>query len=162
MFRRTSLSLVLLVTAALRSDAGGTQTELVDGDFATACGPIACFVALRRIGCEANLESLAEQCGWSPGRTTSFRLVAETLSKHGVRVRPVRISAEQLGNSLVPRSRLPRIACRNFIDDEMAFAGILASSSLFAAASIRGWWRYFGWGYRCAEHRAAHKLVHQQ
>jgi len=113
----------LLVTAALRSDAGGTQTELVDGDFATACGPIACFVALRRIGCEANLESLAEQCGWSPGRTTSFRLVAETLSKHGVRVRPVRISAEQLAEFLDrgdmaailvirnPESEIDHVAC---------------------------------------------------
>jgi len=57
--------------------------------------------------------------------TISLSEVAEKLSK--------------ASNSLVPRSRLPRIACRNFIDDEMAFAGILASSSLFAAASIRGW-----------------------
>ena len=68
----------------------------------------------------------------------------------------------QRRNSLVPRSRLPRIACRNFIDDEMAFAGILASSSLFASASIRGWWRYFRWGHRYAERRAAHNLVHQK
>jgi len=57
-------------------------------------------------------------------------------------------NGSNLRKSLVPRSRLPRIACRNFIDDEMAFAGILASSSLFAAASIRGWWRYFRWGHR--------------
>ena len=40
---------------------------------------------------------------------------------------------EQVSNSLVPRSRLPRIACRNFIDDEMAFADEEKGSGLFAA-----------------------------
>ncbi len=57
----------------------GASDVLLDGDYSTACGPIACYVALSHVGVAASLPEVAEKCNWRKGETTTLREIRDAL-----------------------------------------------------------------------------------
>jgi hypothetical protein len=70
---------------------------MVDEQYRMACGPIAVYVALRRIGHDTPLENIIKSCSWVEGQEVKFDTLVKVLNlKRGIKVRAVRLSPEQL------------------------------------------------------------------
>ncbi len=62
-------SFVMIVCLTLLALTGNSNAQdrmptLEDAQYSTACGPIACFVALQSLGVETSLDETAQRSGW--------------------------------------------------------------------------------------------------
>lgn len=78
------------------------ETTLKDGEYLTACGPIACFVALESLGVETSLAEVVQRCNWKKDRLTPFEDLREGLNSYpGIHSQIVKLSPQQLCDLLV-------------------------------------------------------------
>lgn len=100
------LALTLLAAAASVAAAEPTpqpdsSSLLTDEQYRTACGPIAGYVAIRRVGGETTLPEMIAACGWREGTMTPFSTLADAVSRNqSVNVRVVRVTPDQLFEAL--------------------------------------------------------------
>ncbi|MGL6196775.1 MAG: hypothetical protein ACRC2T_18340, partial [Thermoguttaceae bacterium] len=58
------ITLVAFVTLSVNAFAQNRLPTLEDEQYKTACGPIACLVALQSLGVDTTLDEVAQKCGW--------------------------------------------------------------------------------------------------
>lgn len=75
---------------------------LTDEGAQTACGPIACFVAMRFMGVECSLDSIILKCGWEEGELTTLQRMQDTFEEYNTEIvsEPIRVSPQELVNYL--------------------------------------------------------------
>jgi hypothetical protein len=88
--RRALVAVLLLVVAPVLRARGddpapdeGPESYLRDGAYLTACGPIACYVALRAIGVDSSLKAMAEACRWKKGELTTLEAMHQAILRTG-------------------------------------------------------------------------------
>ncbi len=82
--------------------ASATETiEYKAAEYENACGPISAFVAMRSMGLDVDLRTVAEECGWSDGAYVGAENVVQALRNHpSLDVRAARLSVEALASHL--------------------------------------------------------------
>lgn len=60
--------------------------SLADDGYQTACGPIACYVAARKMGLDCSLASMIDKCDWNVGKMTELKQLHDTLSMYDSRI----------------------------------------------------------------------------
>jgi ABC-type bacteriocin/lantibiotic exporter with double-glycine peptidase domain len=81
--------------------AVGALPEIEDEQYKTACGVIACCVALRSLGVEAPLDELAEKCKWEKGSLIPLDAMAETVRTYrGIDCELAKLSPQELCEAL--------------------------------------------------------------
>lgn len=112
----TTLFLMLLqATSGQVEGPSPTQVGhvLADEEYKTACGPIACYVALHKLGDDTRLGTLIEECGWKKDQPVPFGALADALGRHSsVRARAVRLTPEELFDWLGHGNRVAILAIR--------------------------------------------------
>lgn len=77
--------------------AASEDCPVVDARYRTACGPIACYVALRQMGTEVSLSDVVSRCDWRDGEFTSLRTMFKVMNAYpGISCRAIRMSPAQL------------------------------------------------------------------
>jgi hypothetical protein len=66
--------------------------EAEDGVFKTACGPIACYIALTRLNVDCTLRDVCDNCNWSPGKLTKLKQLIVALQHYGVSCSAMRLN----------------------------------------------------------------------
>ncbi len=85
----------------LTTSASESLPTLEDEHFKTACGPIACLVALRSLGVDAHLDDVAVQCGWSEGELLPLANMKRALEEYsGIRCASVKLTPGELTHLL--------------------------------------------------------------
>jgi Peptidase C39 family len=104
---KSGLALVLFVCAvaatipaAPAADDHLAGSPVIDESYATACGPIAGFVASKALGGTLSLDELVQLCHWNPGKTTSFAELQSALIDAGFACHSARLSPKQLSQTL--------------------------------------------------------------
>jgi ABC-type bacteriocin/lantibiotic exporter with double-glycine peptidase domain len=95
----TAIIILIANSLAFGAAAGLTSgnPDPKDVTHATACGPIACFVAARAIGVSVSLDTMIDRCKWAPGRYTTLETVRTALSgMEQINCTPTRLTPEQL------------------------------------------------------------------
>jgi hypothetical protein len=65
--------------------------------YAKACGPIACFAALRALQVEVSMDEVVSKCDWSEGKTTTLQTMQDVLSSFSSVVSiPAKLTPETL------------------------------------------------------------------
>jgi len=76
------------------------RERLRDAEYRTACGPIACYLAIRSVGQETTLAQVIAGCGWSEGKYTTLRAMRDVILAHGLSCQAVRLSPSRLADLL--------------------------------------------------------------
>jgi ABC-type bacteriocin/lantibiotic exporter with double-glycine peptidase domain len=92
------LCLALVVGVFTATNLTLATAPTLDGeDVPDACGPIACYLALRSLGVFASLEDVLEQCNWHSGEGVQIRQMVEALADYSdVVSRPVHLTSGEL------------------------------------------------------------------
>lgn len=94
------IALLLILTCAARVEADGTSDvagDLEDGTYLTACGPIACYIALKAAGIDTTLPEMVKACGWKKGELTTLDSMYRALrSKPSVACVATRVPVDRL------------------------------------------------------------------
>ncbi|NQT17779.1 MAG: hypothetical protein HQ582_33800 [Planctomycetes bacterium] len=90
-------SLHMLAPIDVLPSALGDLPTVVDEQYKNACGPVACFVALRSLGVETSLDDVVERCKWEEGKFISLEtLEAAVQSYRGIDGHLAQVSPPEL------------------------------------------------------------------
>lgn len=99
-----------------QNSPGGTPT-LTDGEYLTACGPIACFVALESLGVKTSLSETVQRCNWKQDRLTPLESLQDGLNSYpGIRSQIAKLSPHQLCDLLHDEGTVVILATRKNTD----------------------------------------------
>lgn len=88
---------IIFCFSGATSIADDTALPITDAHYKDACGPIACYVALRAIGETPSLEQLSSMLEWQPGRKTKICQVLTLLDQWpGLRCDGLNLSIDEL------------------------------------------------------------------
>ncbi|QGQ25630.1 hypothetical protein F1728_24400 [Gimesia benthica] len=75
-----------------------TLPTLTDNGYQTACGPIACFVAMRLMGVDCSLDTIITKCDWKEGELTTLQSMQDTFADFEKEIvsMPIRVSPQEL------------------------------------------------------------------
>jgi hypothetical protein len=95
------ISLVVLVkNSAMLASTGHLSSGMCsdkDVVYGKACGPIACYVAVRALAVPTTLTTMINGCQWKPGQLTTLEMMQSTLSKiDGVACVACRLTPDKL------------------------------------------------------------------
>ncbi len=90
-------ALMIAVSILLVPRAWADLPTVVDEHYRTACGPIACLVALRSVGVDTSLEEVIKRCDWDKGKLSPFdTLESAVKSYRGIDGRLAHLSPKEL------------------------------------------------------------------
>lgn len=90
-------SVVLLAQARILSTVYGALPVIEDEQYKTACGPIACSVALRSLGVDASLDEVANKCRWEKDRFVPLDTLNRALQSYrGIDCQLAKLSPQEL------------------------------------------------------------------
>jgi hypothetical protein len=144
------MNAVLLAAACVMQLAGGEEAGvkdlLIDFDYRTACGPIACFTSLRYLGeRETSLDEVIRLCGWKEGKTSTLLELETALRKvSDVETLAVRLSPEQLTELLADGKYSAILTVRRDSNDiNHAFCALRAEEGKILTVdypALQKWW----------------------
>ncbi len=106
---------------------GVTDAGVFDDRYATACGPIACYVALQELGLVVTLETLVADCKWTEGGTVGLHDLWRVLRDvPDIVADPVRLTPNELRTWLSETEGVAILAIRKHtseIDHAVAAVG---------------------------------------
>lgn len=89
-----------------------------DVKYSKACGPIACYVALKYLGKDISLDSIQQKCKWSEGKSTSLGTLEKVLSEiDGINTKGVKINLDNLFDLLKSKKCVAILPIRKFTDE---------------------------------------------
>lgn len=113
---------VCVTTSSVFADAG-----VFDDRYAKACGPIACYIAVRELGQDVTLEELIKDCNWSEGSTVGLHELWHVMRDvPGLAAKPVRLTPTELYTWLSETRGIAILATRKYtseIDHAVAAIG---------------------------------------
>jgi len=96
----------------------GKMPTLEDGQYKTACGPIACVVALKTLGVETSLDEMAKRCGWVQDEFLPLENLQKALhSYRGIDCQIVKLTPKQLVGLLKDNQTVVILATRKLTDE---------------------------------------------
>jgi len=102
---------LLAGSASAQGDSDGML--LSDYEFASGCGPIASFVALKSLGFSTSLDETAKMCNWKPGKRTTLAEIESGLNTfREIHVSAGHTSPERLVSALSTGKRVAILATR--------------------------------------------------
>jgi ABC-type bacteriocin/lantibiotic exporter with double-glycine peptidase domain len=91
---------------------------LEDEQYKTACGPIACVVALDTLGIETTLSEMAKRCGWEQDKYLPLENLQNALkSYHGIDCQIAKLSPKELCQLLKDDQTVVILALRKNTDE---------------------------------------------
>lgn len=88
---------LMLAPMAVFPHAFGDLPTVKDEHYKNACGPIACFVALRSLGSESSLSEMVKKCAWEEGKFVPLKtLEAAVQSYQGIDGQLAQLSPQEL------------------------------------------------------------------
>ncbi|MDR1962674.1 MAG: hypothetical protein LBQ50_02730 [Planctomycetaceae bacterium] len=91
---------------------------LEDEQYKTACGPIACLVALKTLGVETSLPEIAKRCSWEQDKYLPLENLQKALkSYHGVDCQIAKLSPKELCQLLKDDQTVVILALRKNTDE---------------------------------------------
>jgi ABC-type bacteriocin/lantibiotic exporter with double-glycine peptidase domain len=105
--------IVLLLCLGLLS-AGTEASHVNDFQYNKACGPIACFIAMRYYDYNVSLEQVAMTCSWKTGEPTTLKQIRDTIQSYGLRCEARRFSPDRLYEYLEGRNGIAVLPIRKF------------------------------------------------
>ena len=127
--RRCFFILMLLFTVlSFSAFAQDRLPTLEDEKYKTACGPIACFVALQSLGVDTTLDDTAKRCGWEQDKFLPLENLRTTLQSHrGVDCQITKLTPNELCKLLKDDQTVVILAQRkltNEIDHAVCAVGV--------------------------------------
>jgi len=98
--------------------AQGKMPTLEDEHYKTACGPIACLVALNTLGIKTSLDEMAKRCGWVQDEFLPLENLQKALrSYRGIDCQIVKLTPKQLTDLLKDNRTVVILATRKLTDE---------------------------------------------
>jgi len=108
--------------------AQGSFSSLEDEQYKTACGPIACYVALQSLGFDITLDEIVRRCGWEQDKMLPLEDLQKALQSYrGIGCQIVRLTPKQLCDLLNDDQTVVILATRkktNEIDHAVCAVGV--------------------------------------
>jgi ABC-type bacteriocin/lantibiotic exporter with double-glycine peptidase domain len=91
---------------------------LEDEQYKTACGPIACCVALQTLGIETSLDEIAKRCGWEEDKYLPLENLQKALKSYrGIDCQIAKLSPKELCQLLKDNQTVVILALRKNTDE---------------------------------------------
>jgi ABC-type bacteriocin/lantibiotic exporter with double-glycine peptidase domain len=119
-FNRAVIVVIGLVIVSFSGFAFAQERfhTLEDEQYKTACGPIACFVALQTLGIETSLDETAQRCGWKQDEFLPLESLQTALKSYrGVDCQIAKLSPAELCQLLKDKETVVILAMRKSTDE---------------------------------------------
>ena len=116
---RISAFVFACLSIGLSQQSTLAQTATIEDEhYLTACGPIACFVALQTLGVETSLSEMVRRSNWQKGRLTPVEDLQNGLNSYrGISSQIAKLSPQQLCSLLQDDGTVVILATRKKTDD---------------------------------------------
>lgn len=111
------LTSVIFAAFSLNAFAQNRLPTLEDEQYKTACGPIACFVALQTLGVDTTLDETAQKCGWEQDEFLPLKNLRTALrSYRGIDCQITKLTPTELCRLLKDDQTVVILALRKLTD----------------------------------------------